>query len=378
MSQSSRIFLSPPDVTERERELLLEAFDSNYIAPVGAHLNAFEEALARHMGAGWHTVALSSATAGLHLALRVLGVGPGDAVIVPTFTFAAPAFATCHAGATPVFAGCDSRTWGVCPEAVAEACELARAEGLRPRAVIAVDLYGQCADYECLLPLCKELKLPLVQDAAEAVGATWQGQPAGAQGALAVYSFNGNKMLTTGGGGALLTQSAEWAERVRRLAHQARAPMPWYEHEEVGFNYRLCNLLAAVGLGQLERLPAMLKARRRHRLAYEERLGRLPGVQFSPRDFNGQSNCWLTCLHLAEDCPVSPTQLQDALAGANIESRHLWKPMHMQPVFQSHLVARPDFAEHLFARGLCLPSGSNLRVEQHEHICCILEKCFNP
>ena len=270
-----RIFLSPPDVGPLEREYLLRAIDSGWVAPVGPDLDAFEAEIAARTG--WPgAVAVSSGTAGLHLALLSSGVQPGDEVLVSTFTFAASANAVVHAGATPVFVDSDASTWNLSPELLADALADARRRNHLPRAVVAVDLYGQCADYDAIVGLCHELGVAVVEDAAEAIGSTWNGRPAGALGDIGVFSFNGNKILTTSGGGMVVTPDVAVADRIRHLATQARLPAVHYEHAEVGFNYRLSNLLAALGRAQLARLPEMIGRRLAINERYVARFAELP------------------------------------------------------------------------------------------------------
>ncbi|MGF1452022.1 MAG: DegT/DnrJ/EryC1/StrS family aminotransferase, partial [Opitutales bacterium] len=296
MNEPERIFLSPPDMSARERAHLEAAFASNFIAPVGPALNAFEAALRRHLDDQCEVVAVSSGTAALHLAFVALGLNEGDAAIVPTAGFAATAFAVRYTGARPVFADITRESWTLCPERAVEAIAKARAAGLRPKALVPVDLYGQSAHYQELRAIAQAEGLAIVQDAAEAVGARYNDQALGLQGDFAVYSFNGNKLLTTGGGGALLTRDPEAAKRLRKLAAQAREPVAAYVHREIGFNYRLPNLSAAIGLGQLERLDEILEKRRQNRLAYETAFADLPGVGFNPVGGAGRPTPRLTCL----------------------------------------------------------------------------------
>jgi dTDP-4-amino-4,6-dideoxygalactose transaminase len=356
-----RIYLSPPDVGDRERARLLEAFDSGWIAPLGPHVDAFEKETAAKVGVA-HAAALSSGTAALHLALEILGVTRGDEVLVPTLTFAATANAVKYTGATPVFVDADAATWTMDPARVAEALEDAVARtGRPPRAVITVDLYGQCADHDAIAEACARYDVPIVEDAAEALGATYKGRGAGSLGRIGILSFNGNKIITTSGGGMLLCDDEAVVRRAIHLATQAREPAAHYEHQDVGYNYRLSNLLAAVGRAQLESLDAKLAARRAHNAAYRAALGDLPGVTFMPEASYGECTFWLTCL------TVDPAALgcdreaiREQLSAEDIEARPVWKPMHLQPVYRDCRVIGGAVAEDLFARGLCLPSGSSL------------------
>lgn len=351
-----RIYLSPPHVGERERELLLDAFDSNWIAPLGPHVDAFERELCAYVGVA-HGAALSSGTAGLHLALELLGVEAGDEVVCSDLTFAATANAIRYVGARPVFVDAERRSWNMDPDLLEEELR----SGARPKAIVVVDLYGQCADYGRILAIARAHEIPVIEDAAEALGATHGGRRAGTFGDLAVFSFNGNKIITTSGGGMLVSDDEDAVARARFLATQARDPAPHYQHSEIGFNYRLSNLLAAVGRGQLEVLDARVAARRDHNAFYREALGDLPGVDFMPEAPGGTCTFWLTCLTVDPDAlGVDRERLRLALEAAGVEARPVWKPMHLQPVFERCRVRGGAVGEDLFARGLCLPSGSSL------------------
>lgn len=354
------ILLSGPDVGSDERSALLRAFDSGWIAPLGPEVDAFEVELARSTGRG-HAVALTSGTAALHLALLDLGVCPGDEVLVSTFTFAATVNPICYLGATPVLIDSEVGTWGMDPEILAD--ELARRARKRrlPKAIVVVDLYGEPCDHSRLREVAATYGVPLLEDAAEALGAfSASGAPAGSLGDFAVVSFNGNKMITTSGGGVLLTDDRAAAERARNRASQARVPAPHYEHVEVGYNYRLSNLLAAVGRAQLVGLPAKVARRRQIRETYLRRLGDLPGLSFGPYDALGTANGWLSVLLLDGSTGHTREGLRQALAAVNIESRPVWKPMHLQPVFAGAPTVLNGTSDRAFARGLCLPSGSGL------------------
>ena len=340
--------------------MLLEAFDSNWIAPLGPHVDAFEDEMAARVGVE-HAVALSSGTAALHLALLLLGVEAGDDVLVPTLTFVATANAAAYLGARPVLVDCDPDTWQIDPDLVAEELHTRREAGRLPAALVTVDLYGQCADYGRLVPLCEEYGVPLVEDAAEALGATYAGRPAGSFGQAAVFSFNGNKIITTGGGGMLVSGSGELAGAARNLASQAREPVAHYEHARLGFNYRLSNLLAAVGLAQLRGLDRRVARRRAINERYRAALSGLPGVRFLPVDGGGEPNYWLTCLLIdPEQFGTTREDVRLALEEQDIESRPTWKPLHLQPMFAGTPVVGGAAAAHIFDQGLCLPSGSSL------------------
>ena len=355
---ASRIWLSPPDVRRPEREALLAALASGWVAPVGPDLDAFEAELAERCGVP-SAVALSSGTAALHLALLQVGVGPGDDVLVPTATFAATANAVAYCGARPCFIDADPVTWQISPALLAAELAERHDRGALPAAVVTVDLYGACADYDTILALCTEHGVPVVADAAEALGASFAGRPAGSFGAAGVLSVNGNKIITTSSGGALLCHDRGAAERARYLATQARQPMAHYEHTEVGYNYRLSNLLAAFGRGQLATLDERIARRRAIQARYREAFSGLPGVAFPAVDARGDTNAWLSCITLEPGvAALRPDELRMALEARNIETRPLWKPMHAQPVFTGHPARLDGTADRLFATGLCLPSGS--------------------
>ena len=355
-----RVFLSPPDMSAVERRHLMAAFDANWIAPVGPDLSAFEAGLATACGRR-HAVALSSGTAALHLALLLADVGPGDRVLVPTMTFVATANAVLQTGAQPVFIDSEAASWGIDPALVDATLARFAAEGAPAAAVMAVDIYGQMADHERLQRICDRHRVPLIVDAAESLGASRDGAPAGSSGAIAALSFNGNKVMTTGGGGALVTDDEHLADRARSLATQARLPVPHYEHVEPGFNYRMSNLLAAVGRGQLERLPTMLARRAAIARRYADDLGSLPGVDFMPVPCGSRPSNWLNVMVL--DPAVvnrSPDDVRLALESHDIEARPAWKPMHQQPLFRGAESVLTGVADRVFERGLCLPSGSSL------------------
>jgi dTDP-4-amino-4,6-dideoxygalactose transaminase len=351
-----------------ERELLLEAFDSNWIAPLGPHVDAFEKEFAAKLGVR-EAVALSSGTAALHLALSLLGVGPGDEVATSTFTFAASANAIRYVGAAPVFIDSEPHTWNLDPDLLAEELEAAVQRGQPLKAVLAVDVLGQCADYEPIVKTCRFYGVPLIEDAAEALGAAYGGRPAGTFGEIGCFSFNGNKIITTSGGGMLVTERREIAERARYLATQARDPAPHYEHSETGYNYRLSNLLAAVGRGQLRLLDQRVEKRRENFRFYRDALSDLPGLDFMPEPAQGRATRWLTCVTV-DPAKFGATRedLRLALAEENIESRPLWKPMHLQPSFAGARVRGGEVSQQLFQTGLCLPSGSNLSQDDLQRI----------
>jgi dTDP-4-amino-4,6-dideoxygalactose transaminase len=365
---SSRIYLSPPDMSATEREALLRAFDSNWIAPLGPEVDAFEKELAQRVGVV-DAAALSSGTAALHLALVLSDVGAGDEVWTSTLTFAATANAIRYVGAKPVFIDSEPQSWNLDPALLAEALRDAASKNALPKAIIAVDLYGQCADYDRILEACREPGVPVIEDAAEALGATYRGRPAGSFGAIGVLSFNGNKIITTSGGGALLADDPELVARARNLASQARRPAPHYEHEEIGYNYRLSNLLAALGRAQLARLEELIEKRREVNRRYRQALEHIDGIEFLPEAPRGRSNAWLTCILLDKArLGVGPTEVREHLEDHNIEARPVWKPMHLQPVYRGCRAIGGEVAAEHFERGLCLPSGSTLSHEDQRGV----------
>ena len=356
----SRIHLSPPHMGSRERELLLDAFDSNWIAPLGPHVDAFEVEFARAVGTR-HAVALSSGTAALHLALQLAGVEPDDEVIVPSLTFVASVNPIRYLGARPVFVDSETTSWNLDPEILGVVLRARAEQGRLPAAVVAVHLYGQPADLDPILDLCRELEVPLIEDAAEALGARYKGRSPGGLGHAGVFSFNGNKIITTSGGGMLVTDDGDLAAHTRKLATQARDRALHYEHSEIGYNYRLSNLLAALGRAQLEVLGDRVRARRENFDYYQAHLAHLPGLEFQPEAPWGVHTRWLTCALIdPEHFGADRDAIIDALADENIEARPLWKPMHMQPLYQSCEMFQSEVCESLFRHGLCLPSGSSL------------------
>jgi pyridoxal phosphate-dependent aminotransferase EpsN len=358
-----------------ERNLLLDAFDSNWIAPLGPHVDGFERELAALVKVP-HAAALSSGTAAIHLALQLLGVQAGDDVVVSSLTFAASANPIAYLGARPVFIDAEPRTWNLDPALVEEELESRRRAGTKmPKAVVSVDLYGQCADYDALTPLCQRYGVPLIEDAAEALGATWNGRPAGSFGEMGIFSFNGNKILTTSGGGMLVSHTQTYVDKARFLSTQARDPAPHYQHSHIGYNYRLSNLAAALGRGQLRVLEDRMAARRRNRAQYEHAFADMAGVSFMPISPRGTWNGWLTVLQ------VDPTafgatreDIRLALERENIESRPVWKPLHLQPVFAQCPRRGGAVSEKLFELGLCLPSGSSLTDNERSRVIDIVRR----
>ncbi|MCP4675126.1 MAG: aminotransferase class I/II-fold pyridoxal phosphate-dependent enzyme [Deltaproteobacteria bacterium] len=356
----NRVYLSPPHMTGAEIQMIEEAFASNWIAPLGPHVESFEKEICEKLRIS-NATALSSGTAALHLALIMLGVEKGDEVWCSTLTFAASANAIAYNGATPVFLDSDPNTWNMNPEILREELELAAKRGKSPKAVIVVDIYGQCADYDPILEACDKFEIPVIEDAAEALGATYKGKQAGAFGEMAVLSFNGNKIITTSGGGMLLSKHKKYTERALFLSTQARDEAPHYEHSEIGYNYRMSNILAAIGRGQLQSLDDKVAARRSNHEFYRMALSDYPGIEFMPEASYGKSNRWLTCVTVdPKKAGITRDDIRVHLERENIEARPVWKPMHLQPVFKNCRAIGGSIAEELFARGLCLPSGSEL------------------
>jgi pyridoxal phosphate-dependent aminotransferase EpsN len=359
-SQSDRIYLSAPHMSGCEQEYIQEAFATNWVAPVGPHVDRFEAEFAERIGVK-HAVAVSSGTAAMHLAIRHLNLKPGDEVFCSTGTFTASVNPVVYEGGRPVFIDSDPETWNIDCNLLHDELERCAARGKLPRAVIAVDLYGQCADWDALRAICDFYEVPLIDDAAEALGATYGGKPAGSFGWANIFSFNGNKIITTSGGGMLATDDSALASHARYLATQARDPAPHYEHSSIGYNYRLSNLLAGVGRAQLRVLDERVAARRAIFDHYQSTLGREPGISYMPEAPYGRSTRWLTCVLIdAEQFGATPENVRLHLESQNIESRPVWKPMHRQPVFANCRYVGGEVAEQLFADGLCLPSGSAL------------------
>jgi dTDP-4-amino-4,6-dideoxygalactose transaminase len=359
----SKIFLSKADITEVEERFVLDAVRSGWVAPLGPHVDAFEAEIAERVGVAG-ALALSSGTAALHLALLHIGAKPGTVVVLPSMTFAASANAVVYTGAEPVFVDSQESDGNVDPALLVEAVDILLAEGKTIAAVMTVDLFGRCVDYSVIVEALAERGIPLIEDAAEALGAAHGDQAAGSFGHAAALSFNGNKIMTTSGGGMLLSDDLDLIGRARYLSTQARQPVPWYEHTDIGYNYRMSNVLAALGRGQLSRLHEMITRRRAVRQAYVNGLADVDGIRFLGRDSardDAQDNCWLTGVVLDPlATPVSADALIKALGEEDIEARHLWKPMHSQPVFAHARAFVNETSDRLFANGVTLPSGSIL------------------
>lgn len=358
------MYLSPPDVTELEAEFVLDAVRSGWVAPLGPYVDRFEAEVAQRVGAE-HAVALSSGTAALQLGLQAVGVGPGDTIIVPTLTFAASAFSVVHAGATPVFVDVEPDSWNLDPQLLGSVLAELDAQGQLPAAVMSVDLFGRSCDYDAILAVTSRFGVPLVEDAAEGLGgehvsAEGSTRALGNMGRVGAFSFNGNKIMTTSGGGMLVTDDAEIARRAKHWSTQSREPLPWYEHNEIGYNYRMSNVLAALGCAQLSRLDSMIAARHAVRDAYAEQLNAVPGVSIMEDPGWSRTNDWLTVAVFDTDSlsGEASERVRKALMEEGIESRPVWKPMHQQPVFVDARSYLTGVADRAFAQGLVLPSGS--------------------
>lgn len=364
---SSRVFLSTPHLTGEEARFVAEAFASNWIGPLGPHVDAFEQEFAAAVDAD-SAAALASGTAALHVALRLVGVGPGDEVLCPTFTFVASVNPILYQGARPVFIDCDAYG-NLDPHLLREELQRRNHEGCLPRAVVVAHMYGQPAQMDAIVATCAEHHVPIVEDAAESLGATYAGRATGTFGEVGTFSFNGNKIITSSNGGMLVSPDAKLVARARFLATQARDPAPHYQHSSVGYNYRMSNILAGIGRAQLALLEDRVERRRAVFERYREHLERLPGLAFIPEVPKGRSTRWLTLLLVSPELAgVDSRELQRRLEEANIEARPAWKPMHLQPLFAGAPVVGGAQAEELFTRGLCLPSGSNLEESDQERV----------
>ena len=369
---AERIFLSPPHLSGQELEFVHEAFESNWIAPLGPQVEAFENEVAAYVGTKG-ALALSSGTAGIHLGLRLLGVGPGATVFCSTLTFVASVNPALYLGARPVFIDSEPDSWNMSPAALERAFDDARKEGQLPKAVIVVNLYGQSADMDPILELCNAYGVPVLEDAAESLGATYKGKASGTFGRFGVYSFNGNKIITTSGGGMLVSDDTDALKKARFWATQARDPARHNQHSEMGYNYRMSNICAAIGRGQLRVLEERIQRKREIFEIYQEQLGSIPGISFMPEASFGRSNRWLTVMTLDPSIiKRGPWELVDYLEEHNIESWPVWKPMHRQPLFEGAKYYPHDenssVSDTLFETGICLPSGTSMTDQDIERV----------
>lgn len=372
MTNKSRIFLSPPHMSGNEQKYINEAFETNWIAPLGPNVDAFEKELAEYVGSKG-AAAVSSGTAAIHLALCLLDVKQGDRVFCSSLTFIASANPILYQGAEPVFIDSEPDTWNMSPLALERAMEAAKKEGKLPKAVIVVNLYGQSAKMDEILAICNHYQVPVVEDAAESLGSTYKGKKSGTFGKFGIYSFNGNKIITTSGGGMLVSDDVEALQKSRFLATQARDPAPHYQHSQVGYNYRMSNIVAGIGRAQLEVLDERVKARRAIFDRYVQALGDIEGIHFMPELEGTMSNRWLTTLTIDQQAlGMTPMDIINALAAENIEARPVWKPLHLQPLFDGVQYYPHEegwsVSDELFANGICLPSGSSMTVEEQNRV----------
>lgn len=379
INPQSKIWLSSPHMGGTERNYVTEAFDTNWVAPLGPNVDGFEKDLASFVGNEVHVAALSTGTAAIHLALVMLGVKAGDEVICQSFTFCGSANPINYVGATPVFVDSESDTWNMSPEFLEQAIKERIAKGKKPKAIIPVHLYGMPANMDAIMKIADQYEIPVIEDAAEALGSHINGRMCGSFGKMAILSFNGNKIITTSGGGALVSTDQQLASKARFLATQARDNAPHYQHSEIGFNYRMSNVCAGIGRGQMEVLSERVEQRRAVYDQYLQKMSGMPGVTFVAEPEGYYSNRWLTTILIdpAQSGGVTREDLRLALEKENIESRPLWKPMHMQPVFEGAPFYGDGTSEKLFQQGLCLPSGSNLLKDDLERIGSTIEKSWN-
>jgi len=372
----SKIFLSPPDITGRERELVSQVFDSNYIAPTGAMLNQFEKDICSYTGFEY-SVALSSGTAALHLALQIVGVGKGDEVWTTSMTFIGGASPITYLGGTPVFFDISPNHWTIDTDLLADELSRAEKDGKLPKVILPTDLYGQSCDLDSIVKLCDQYGVTLIVDSAEALGAFYKNRHAGMGSHCAILSFNGNKMITTSGGGMLVSNDEELIEKARYLSTQARQPVAHYEHIDIGYNYRLSNVCAAIGVGQLEQIESKVEKRRTIFKRYVEAFSDFKGIEFMPEPEGYRSTRWLTCLTISKDMKATRQDIHAACAIVDIEARPLWKPMHLQPVFQGVKMIGGAVCQDLFDRGLCLPSGSGMSVSDQDRVIDVIKSVIN-
>ncbi len=389
-----KIYLSSPTMHGEEQEFVKEAFDTNWVAPLGPNVNAFEKEVAEYVGIA-HASALSAGTAAIHLALRILGVGEGDVVFVSSLTFSASCNPIVYEKATPVFIDSEEDTWNMDPKALRRAFE----KYPNPKAVIAVHLYGTPAKLDEIMALCQEHNVPLIEDAAESLGSTYKGKHTGTFGKIGIYSFNGNKIITTSGGGMLVSDDEEITKKATFLATQARDAARHYQHSQIGYNYRMSNVTAGIGRGQMLHLEEHKARKKEIYRQYGEAFKDIPEISLNPLNKDGDANCWLTGMVIAKGCKVTPDDVMDALAAENIESRPVWKPMHLQPVFAEYdFITAKDaasggagndtadgvsgsgkagsVAEDIFNRGLCLPSDIKNTEEDMALIIKTVRRCF--
>ena len=374
---AEKIWLSSPHMGGTEQQYVNEAFETNWVAPLGPHVTGFEQDLERYIGNESYVAALSSGTAALHLGLILLGVKSGDEVICQSFTFSASANPIMYQGATPVFVDSEPETWNICPQALEDAIKDRIAKGSKPKAIIAVHLYGMPFKADEIRAIADRYAIPVLEDSAEALGSTYKGRQCGTFGDIGILSFNGNKIITTSGGGAIVTRTKDLKDKAVFLATQARDNAPHYQHSEVGYNYRLSNICAGIGRGQMEVLDKHIALRRGMHQFYVDTFAKVDAVTvFSEPNADYHSNHWLSAITIDESAPSSREDLRLALEADNIESRPLWKPMHLQPVFEQYPYYGGTVSEKLFQRGLCLPSGSNLGQDDRDRISAVFARMY--
>lgn len=371
-----RIFLSSPTMHDWEQKYIQEAFDTNWVAPLGPNVDAFERELAEYAGTA-HAAALSAGTAAIHLAVRLLGIGEGDVVFAPTLTFSATCNPAAYEKARLVFIDSEPDTWNMSPQALERAFE----KYPDAKAVICVHLYGTPAKLDEIMAICEKHNVPMIEDAAESLSSTYRGRQTGTFGKFGIYSFNGNKIITTSGGGMLVSQEEEAIQRARFLATQARDPARHYQHSQIGYNYRMSNITAGIGRGQLKYLEEHKRLKQEIYRRYQEAFSDISQIRMNPMNPQGEANNWLSCLTIEEGCTVTPDMVMDALEKVNAESRPIWKPMHLQPVFEGcdffkHEEAAPAVSEIIFANGLCLPSDIKNTPEDMELLIRTVRTCF--
>lgn len=373
--EGKRIYLSSPTMHGKEQEFVKEAFDTNWVAPLGPNVDGFEKEMAQYAGIA-HAAALSSGTAAIHLALRLLGIGKGDVVFVPSLTFSATCNPVVYENAAPVFIDSERDTWNMSPEALERAYE----KYPDPKAVIVVHLYGTPAKLDEIMAICERHGTVLIEDAAESLGSTYKGKHTGTFGKMGIYSFNGNKIITTSGGGMLVSEDEALIGRARFLATQARDPARYYQHSQIGYNYRMSNVVAGIGRGQLLSLEEHKRRKKEIYAQYKEAFADLPQITINPLNVDGDANCWLSCMTIAEGCGVTPDKVLDVLEQENIEGRPVWKPMHLQPVFAEYdfitVQRQGSVAGDIFERGLCLPSDVKNTKEDMERIIRLVRGVF--
>lgn len=374
-----RVLLSAPHMSGREIKYIQQAFESNWVTPLGPNVTNFEKAMVQYLGEkDLYAVAMSSGTAAIHVALKLLKVQPGEEIFCSSATFIATANPIIYEKAVPVFIDSETKTWNMCPDSLLKAIEAKKRQGKVPRILICVDLFGMSANYERILDICNQYNITVIEDSAESLGSKYKNKKCGSFGHFGILSFNGNKIITTSGGGMLITHSKEEAEKALFLITQARDKAPYYLHSEIGYNYRLSNVCAGIGIGQLEVIEDRVSARRRNYQIYQEQLKNLP-FEFTSNDQDYYSNHWLSTVLIKDDSPKTPTDILNLLDSYNVEARHIWKPLHSQPVFKQidfFHVEKSAVAEKIFNKGICLPSCSDMNEQTVKTVCEIIKTAF--